>query len=100
MSQRESGYARKERDLYETPAWVTEALLPHLRPCRLIWEPACGSGKMVVVLESFADSVIGTDIETGQAVRTDEAWRHLMDACKPSNIIYLKDYLGDDGELD
>ena len=30
MSQRDSGYERKERDLYETPAWVTEALLPHL----------------------------------------------------------------------
>jgi hypothetical protein len=30
MSQRESGYERKERDLYETPEWVTEALLPHL----------------------------------------------------------------------
>ena len=27
MSQRESGYERKERDLYETPVWVTEALL-------------------------------------------------------------------------
>jgi hypothetical protein len=30
MSQRESGYARKERDSYETPAWVTAALVPHL----------------------------------------------------------------------
>jgi hypothetical protein len=27
VSQRESGYERKERDLYETPAWVKEALL-------------------------------------------------------------------------
>ena len=30
MSQRESGYERIDRDLYETPEWVTEALLPHL----------------------------------------------------------------------
>ena len=29
MSQRNSEYDRKERDLYETPAWVTEALLHH-----------------------------------------------------------------------
>lgn len=67
MSQRASGYERKERDLYETPAWVTEALLPHL-PEGLtdIWEPACGSGKMARVLETIPGAkVIATDIETG-----------------------------------
>lgn len=64
MSQRESGYARKERDLYETPEWVTEALLPHLRPLRIIWEPACGSGKMYRVLARTAE-VWGCDIEPG-----------------------------------
>lgn len=62
MSQRNSEYERKERDLYETPEWVTEALLPHLRPLRIIWEPACGSGKMVRVLENVAE-VWGCDIE-------------------------------------
>ena len=30
MSQRASGYERKTLDLYDTPAWVTAALLPHL----------------------------------------------------------------------
>lgn len=30
MSQRDSGYQRKERDAYETPEWVTLALIPHL----------------------------------------------------------------------
>jgi len=48
MSQRDSGYQRKERDLYETPAWVTDALIPHLptSDC-VVWEPAAGGGKMV-----------------------------------------------------
>ena len=33
MSQRNSGYIRKEGDLYETPAWVTETLLGfHFHP--------------------------------------------------------------------
>jgi hypothetical protein len=64
MSQRESGYERKERDLYETPAWATEALLPHLRPLKVIWEPACASGKMVRVLATVAE-VWGCDIEPG-----------------------------------
>lgn len=62
MSQRDSGYQRKERDLYETPEWVTEALLPHLRPLVVIWEPACASGKMVRVLERVAE-VWAADIE-------------------------------------
>ena len=46
MSQRDSGYERKERDLYETPEWVTEALLPHLPTIgEVVWEPACGGGQ-------------------------------------------------------
>lgn len=67
MSQRDSGYARKELDCYETPAWVTEALLPHI-PERIlsIWEPACGSGKMLRVFEGkflcwASDIIAGVD---------------------------------------
>lgn len=66
MSQRDSGYERKERDSYETPAWVTGALLPHLpKGIRVIWEPACGSGKMVRALTAGGYDVVGTDIEDG-----------------------------------
>lgn len=65
MSQRNSEYARVERDLYETPEWVTEALLPHLPPSMMVWEPACGSGKMVRALEAGGHDVTGTDIVEG-----------------------------------
>jgi hypothetical protein len=62
MSQRESGYERKERDLYETPAWVTLALLPHLpASIRTIWEPAAGSGQMVRALTGAGYQVMATD---------------------------------------
>jgi hypothetical protein len=75
MSQRDSGYARKERDLYETPEWATEALLDHL-PLPIhrvtIWEPACGSGKMARVLARDANAdVVATDIETDYGVQSD-----------------------------
>lgn len=65
MSQRNSEYARKERDEYFTPRWCTEALLPHI-PERVhtVWEPAAGSGQMVEVLETRF-KVIATDIATG-----------------------------------
>jgi hypothetical protein len=63
MSQRNSGYSRKERDLYETPSWVTEALIPHLRTdLAAIWEPAAASGKMVAVLQRLAKTH-ASDIE-------------------------------------
>ena len=68
MSQRESGYIRKERDAYETPEWVTACLLPHLpRKPVAVWEPACGTGKMVRALSSGLPEaeVYGCDIEPG-----------------------------------
>jgi hypothetical protein len=66
MSQRASGYERKERDLYETPEWVTRALVPHIPDrVRSIWEPACGSGKMVGALAGTG-TIWGSDIDTGE----------------------------------
>jgi hypothetical protein len=69
MSQRDSGYERKERDLYETPSWVTQALIPHV-PERVnrVWEPAKGNGKMWAALcdaRRFRE-VYGTDINDGR----------------------------------
>lgn len=67
MSQRDSGYVRKERDCYETPEWVTHALLDgHLRKMEVVWEPACGGGKMVGVLGILDSHIEASDIETGK----------------------------------
>lgn len=68
MSQRDSGYARKERDLYETPEWVTEALLPHLRPCDFILEPSAGSGRMAEILKDHCQ-VSAYDIEPHESLQ-------------------------------
>lgn len=75
MSQRDSGYERKERDLYETPEWVTVALMRHLPPRASnsperkwrVWEPAAGTGKMVRALErTGCCEVQASDLDTGQ----------------------------------
>jgi hypothetical protein len=73
MAQRTSEYERKERDLYETPEWVTEALIPYLgeyaKPGPLavkklkVWEPACASGRMSTVLSKYFD-VYSSDLVT------------------------------------
>lgn len=70
MSQRESGYERKEHDSYETPAWVTLALIRHL-PERLrvgmnVYEPAAGSGKMLRVLADVGFMMDADDISEGR----------------------------------
>jgi hypothetical protein len=80
MSQRSSGYDRIEHDVYETPAWATHALVPHL-PARVkhIHEPAAGSGKMVEaliyarpdILVSSADIRDGEDFFAVQAIGAD-----------------------------
>jgi type I restriction-modification system DNA methylase subunit len=68
MSQRNSEYERRDRELYETPPHVTEALIPHLPrpPGHKIWEPACASGKIVRVLADAGYHVYATDKVDGE----------------------------------
>ena len=86
MSQRNSGYERKERDLYETPEWVTECLLPHIPDyVTRIWEPACGSGKMARVLAKHC-RVTGSDISQGPSHDFLMTWAE-HDNVRPQAII-------------
>lgn len=66
MSQRVSGYERRPNDLYETPEWVTEALLPHV-PARVrhVWEPSAGGGKIARALRGFNLTVTESDVTEG-----------------------------------
>ena len=61
------GKRRSEVDFYPTPPEVTQALLDFLDipTGQLVWEPACGEGDMVQVLERNRLKVVGTDITTG-----------------------------------
>jgi hypothetical protein len=67
MAQRESGYARIERDSYMTPAWPTEACLHEIMGQRLkqgmtVLEPAVGTGLMANALQRAGLRVITSDI--------------------------------------
>lgn len=63
MTQVASGFERRPMDIYETPPWPVDALAEVI-PLRgrIIWEPACGPGKMVRALQAKGAHVIGTDI--------------------------------------
>lgn len=52
MSQKNSGFERKDGDEYMTPEWVAEALLTVERFCGRVWEPACGEGAIARVLST------------------------------------------------
>jgi hypothetical protein len=57
-----SGYQRVGQDFYATPAWVTEALLRHVRLRGPVWEPCCGDGAMSSVLTDHGYDVVSTDL--------------------------------------
>lgn len=70
----EAGYERKERDFYPTEPWVTRALLKAVDFRReaydrdwnirgsMIWEPACGDGRMAEPLREAGYQVVASDI--------------------------------------
>jgi len=66
---------RQPHDFYPTPDEATHALLraehPHLAG-RTVWEPACGDGAMLRVLEAWRLPCVGTDIRaTGVGRQAD-----------------------------
>lgn len=70
MAQRDSGYKRVKADAYNTPAWVTEAVVPRLKMMvnarRLVTEPAAGKGQMVRALRKAGFKVESSDIQRGR----------------------------------
>jgi hypothetical protein len=76
MSQRFSEYARRERDDYPTPNWVTETVIPHLKVLggNTIWEPAAGDGGMADALAGAGFRVVSTDLKNGIDFLNDKTW--------------------------
>jgi hypothetical protein len=64
VGKHETSFARVERDLYPTPAWVIEALAEHVDLAGMrIWESACGTGQMSEALKAVGASVYSSDIK-------------------------------------
>jgi hypothetical protein len=76
MSQRFSAYARRERDYYPTPDWVTELVIPRLKVmgANTIWEPAAGEGGMADPLTGAGFRVVSTDLKNGIDFLDEKTW--------------------------
>ena len=58
MAQRQSGYAREHNDAYETPEWVTLAVLPYLRQhCACPWD--CANGPRSKIVRALREAGFG-----------------------------------------
>ena len=65
MGKHGAEYARVERDLYPTPAWVIDALAEHVELTGMtVWEPACGDGGMARALRAHGANVFASDVAT------------------------------------
>lgn len=68
MSATNRGAVRKLRDFYETPGWVTEALIDREPLHGPVLDPACGDGAILKVLHRRGvGPLAGNDIEPGEA---------------------------------
>ncbi len=71
MSSTNRGSTRRELDLYETPYWMCEAVMPRIKEILhhvehpRIWEPCAGNGRITRVLEHFFPKALiySTDID-------------------------------------
>jgi hypothetical protein len=80
VSQRVSGYARVANDRYETPEWVTRALIPHIPSSILtIFDPACASGKILKTIAAVGKAnCIGRDLSDGYDFLVDNTYREAI----------------------
>lgn len=90
----EAGYARRPADAYFTEPWVTRALLAAVdfspdrrRGATVIWEPACGDGRMAREIEAAGYRLVASDLNAwgyGHSgvdfLSTDSQWGSLADA--------------------
>jgi hypothetical protein len=65
VGKHENGYARVDRDAYNSPSWVARALAEHVNLAGLrIWECAAGRGELARGLESVGARTFTSDTDS------------------------------------
>ena len=73
MSATGRGRERNPRDFYRTPAWCVEVLLEHEQLLPRVFDPSCGDGAILEVLQEAGHKVQGLDIDAASAMRASDA---------------------------
>lgn len=73
MSATGRGRKRNPRDFYRTPAWCVEVLLEREDLLPQIYDPACGDGAILEVLQSHGHTVHGLDIHPPSALQASQS---------------------------
>lgn len=82
------GGTRRENGFYPTPWEATVALLKEVKFPHLVWEPACGDGAIVRVLEAFGYEVLATDIDPRPPIKPSQHWDFVVErAVAPQDAI-------------
>jgi len=81
----ETGYVRHADDFYETPAWCTRAILPHLRRTDVVLDPCAGTGAILRAVRTSVPGVICKAIEL-DPVRSYHAGIQCADALSPETL--------------
>ena len=84
MSSTNRGGQRHADDWYATPAWCTQAILPHLRLRDVVLDPFCGDGAILREIVGPPDSskfydVRGFELDSGRA---DDAMNYGNVVCR------------------
>jgi hypothetical protein len=72
------GAVRQPDDLYETPAWAIDAILPHLPISGPVLDPGCGRGAIIGRLLAAGvrrADVVGVELDAGRARECRETHR-------------------------
>lgn len=75
MSATNRGAVREDRDFYATPREAFEPLLPYLPKDKLIWEPACGDGRLIAMMQQYGLRADGTGLALGDDFLKDQTRR-------------------------
>lgn len=79
---------RQDGDFYPTPEYVTEALLANYTFDGVIWECACGDGRLSEVLKRHGYHVVSTDlVDRGYFDRTPAPIDFLLENTRMNNIV-------------
>ena len=73
MSATGRGRERNPRDFYRTPAWCVEALMEHEQLMPIVYDPACGDGAILQVLQGCFHTVHGLEIDARSALRASQS---------------------------